>query len=132
MDCVISLKIPGIKPLTIAASLLVLGACGSLGDTGAIKEATELAIDCNTDAALRQLDQAEASAGLGFYLAGLERVGILRDAGRTAEAKQALEAYLAKPAADSGSPEELESSIEEFIEELREKRNKRTGSPACP
>ncbi len=132
MHYFISLKTPGVKSLTVVVALLVSAACGSLGDTGAIKEATELAIDCNTDAALRQLDQAEASGGLGFYLAGLERVGILRDAGRTAEAKQALEAYLAKPEADSGSPEQLESAINDFVKELREKRRKRTGSTACP
>ena len=120
----------GMSTLAAAAALLV-GGCGSLGDTGSIKEATGLAVDCRTDEALRALDTAEQAGGLGKYLAGLERVGILRDAGRDAEAADALDDYKAQEETRSSSDEEIESSLDEFVAELREKRRDKTGSSVC-
>jgi hypothetical protein len=116
--------------LAAVAVLLVCG-CGSLGDTGSIREATSLAVDCRTDEALLALDTAEQGGGLGKYLAGLERVGILRDAGRDAEAADALEDYKAQEETRSSSDEEIESSLDEFVAELREKRRDKTGSSVC-
>jgi hypothetical protein len=113
-------------------SLLLLSGCGFLGDTKSINAATDLAIDCSTDEALAALDKAEEGGGLSKYLAALEWVGILRDAGRDGEANEALAAYKALPEAASSSDEEIERSLDEFIEGLREERRERTGSPTCP
>lgn len=119
-----------IRTLAVVFAALVSG-CGSLGDTGSIKEATSLAVACRTDEALRALDKAERGGGLGKYLAGLERVGILRDAGRDTEAADALETYRAREESRYTSDEEIESSLENFVAELREKRRDKTGSSVC-
>lgn len=113
-------------------SAALLTGCGWTGDTGSVKKATDLAIECRTDEALVALDQAREGGGLGKYLSYLERVGILRDAGRMAEADKALEAYMALPEAASSDPAEVEKSIQEFIDKLRKERKEQTGSPACP
>jgi hypothetical protein len=110
----------------------MLTACGWAGDTGSIKSGSELAVDCKTDEALAAFDKAQQGGGLAKYLAELERVAILRDAGRTAEADKALEAYLAQPEAQSSDPDEIESSIQKTVEKLREERRKKTGSATCP
>lgn len=114
-----------------AVCAALLSGCGSLGDTGSIKEAASLAVDCRTDEALRAVDMAEQGGGLGKYIAGLERVGILRDAGRDAEAAAALEMYKAREENRSTSDEEIESSLDDFVAELREKRRDKTGSSVC-
>jgi hypothetical protein len=113
-------------------SAVLVTSCGWMGDTGSVKAATELAVDCQTDAAIDALKTAEAGGGLSQYIAGLEQVGILRDAGRTAEAAEALKAYKAMPEADSSSDAEIEKSIQDFVTELREARKKKTGSASCP
>ncbi len=41
----------------------LLTACGWMGDTGTVKNATELAIDCKTDEALAALEVFYASEG---------------------------------------------------------------------
>lgn len=120
------------KRVSLAFTVFWLSACGSLGDTKSIKSANELAVACRTDEALTALDRAEQGGGLSQYLAGLERVGILRDVGRDREAADALAAYKAQPEAASSSNEDIEQSLGEFIEGLREERFKKTGSTTCP
>lgn len=120
------------KALIAILSAALLASCGAIGDTGSVKEASELAIDCQTDEALEKLNTAEAAGGLSKYLAGLERVGILRDAGRTAEAAEALKAYKSMPETASSDDEEIEKSLKEFVDELRKKRLERTGTATCP
>jgi len=119
---------------TAVAILLaaLLASCGSIGDTGSVKKASDLAIDCQTDEALSELATAEAGGGLSKYLAGLERVGILRDAGRTAEAVEALRAYKSMPETASSNDEEIEKSLKKFVDELRKERLERTGTATCP
>ncbi len=117
---------------TILSSTVLVTSCGWMGDTGSVKAASELAVNCQTDAAIDALKTAEEGGGLSQYIAGLELVGILRDAGRTAEAAEALKAYKAMPEADSSSDAEIEKSIQDFVAELREARKKKTGSASCP
>jgi hypothetical protein len=109
----------------------MLTACGWTGNTGTVKKATDLAIDCRVDEALAALDKAREGGGLGKYLSYLERVGILRDAGRTAEAEKALEFYLALPETASRDPADVEKSVQKFIDELRKERQKRSGKATC-
>ena len=118
---------------TIAAMVAAttVTACSLKGDTRSINSATELAIHCRTDEALAALDQAQQGGGLGEYLSYLERVGILRDAGRLAEADEALAAYMALPETASSDPEKTAQSIQEFIDKLRKERKERTGSATC-
>jgi hypothetical protein len=103
-----------------------------MGDTKSVNRASKLAVECKTDEALAALDTAEAGGGLGTYLAELERVGILRDVGRTAEAEQALQVYMSRPETADSDVQEVEESIEAFIEKLRDKRLDETGSATCP
>jgi hypothetical protein len=112
--------------------IVSVAGCGAIGETGSIKNANELAIACKTDEALAALDRAEAGGGLGSYLAGLERVGILRDAGRSSEADIALQRYLERPETESTSRSETEQSIDEFVSKLREARREETGQAVCP
>ena len=118
--------------LALCVSTVLIASCGSIGDTGSIKKAGELAIECRTDEALAALDNAETSGGFSKYMAGLERVGILRDAGRSDEAAKALRAYKSHPEVASSSDEEIEESLTNFVDELRKKRKQRTGSSTCP
>ncbi len=115
----------------LAICISTAAGCGMMGDTASIKSATALAVECKTDAALAALDRADQSGGIATYLSGLERVGILRDVGRTGEAEAAMEAYLSRPEADSSSPQEINQSIDEFISELRAERLKQTGNATC-
>lgn len=116
----------------ISLAALMVSSCGMVGDTGAIKDAGRLAIECKTDQALAALDRAEQGGGLGTYLAELERVVFLRDVGRDAEAEKALAAYLSKPEAADTDPAELEQSIQDSLNKLREERRKKTGQDTCP
>ncbi len=118
--------------VVVMLAATVLTGCGMAGDTQSIKSATDLAIYCRTDEALAALDKAQQGGGLGKYLSYVERVGILRDAGRTAEAEKALKAYMALPETASSDPEKTEKSIQEFIDEMRKERKERTGSASCP
>ncbi len=117
---------------SVVAAAMLTGGCGSLGDTGSIRSASDLAIDCRTDEALAALDKAEQSGGLSKYLAGLERVGILRDAGRDDQAARALAAYKAQPEVASSDDAEIERSLDKFVADLRDERREKSGSATCP
>jgi len=118
--------------LAVCVSTALLASCGSIGDTESIRKAGDLAVECRTDEALAALDAAEASGGFSKYMASLERVGILRDAGRSREATKALQTYKAQPEMASSSDKEVEKSLTDFIDGLRKKRKQNTGSATCP
>jgi hypothetical protein len=105
--------------------------CGTVGDTGAVKEASELAIDCRLEEALVAVRRAEDGGGLSSYIADLEEVVFLRDAGRTAEADAALAERNARMEGTDEAAAETEQAIEESLARLREEREKRTGSATC-
>lgn len=109
----------------------LLTACGTLGDTAAVREATDLAVDCRTDEALAAAGRADQSSGVSMHLGGLMRVAILRESGRNAEAAQALADYRAKPEAAKMTDEDIEESVTDFIEGFREERLDETGSADC-
>ncbi len=117
---------------SVVAAAMLTGGRGSVGDSGSIRAASDLAIDCRTDEALAALDKAEQSGGLSKYLAGLERVGILRDAGRDDEAARALAAYKAHPEVASSDDAEIERSLDKFVTDLRDERREKSGSATCP
>jgi hypothetical protein len=123
---------PGIgKPILTVSVIAALSACGSMGDTGAVKDATELAIDCQTDKALAALDRAGQGGGLAANLADLEHVVILRDAGRASEAAAAMAERNARAGADAEARAEADQAVSKSLDELRAERQKRTGSPIC-
>ena len=115
-----------------ACAITLLSACGTLGDTGAVKEANELAAACETDQALLAVDRAVQGGGLGANIADLQRVVILRDAGRTSEAAAAMAARNARVDADAEAAAEAEQAIAESLQELRAERHKRSGRRTCP
>jgi hypothetical protein len=110
----------------------VLSACGSIGDTGAVKQANELAIACQTDQALIAVDRAARGGGLGANIADLQRVVILRDAGRTSEAAAAMAERNARVGADAEAAAEAERAVSQSLADLRTERQKRTGRGTCP
>ncbi len=115
----------------VTAIGLALSACGTIGDTAAIKQAGEYAIDCQTAKALAALEKAQQAGGLGASLAELEKIVFLQDAGREQEAAAALQSYHAQHNQDPRSREETEKSIQNSLKELRDQRFKKTGQRTC-
>jgi len=116
----------------MALWVVLLSACGTIGDTGAVREGYELAIACETDAALSAVDRAASSGGLSANIADLQRVVILRDAGRMREAAAALADRNARVNADAEGAAKAESAVAESIEKLRAERMQKTGRRTCP
>jgi hypothetical protein len=115
-----------------AVSIAVLAACGTVGDTAAVKDATELAIACETDKALEAVDRAAGGGGLGANIADLQRVVILRDAGLASEAGTAMAERNARAGADAEAAAEAERAVSKSLEEMRAERQKQTGQRICP
>ena len=120
------------KTILTASIIAALSGCGTMGNTDAVKDATELAIDCQTGKALAALDRADQGGGLAANIADLERVVILRDAGRTSEATAAMAERNARAGADAKDRAEAEQAVAKSLDDLRAERQKRTGSPVCP
>ena len=121
-----------IKPLLAILTLPALSACGMVGDTSSVRDANELAIECRTDEALAAVEQAERGGGLGSYIADLQKVVILRDAGRTAEADAAMAERNKRADATAEEAAEAEEAVQESLADLRAEREKETGSATCP
>ena len=120
------------KVLLTALSVVALSACGTVGDSSAVKDANNLAIACETDEALLAVDRAAKSGGLSGSIADLQRVVILRDAGRLSEADAAMADRNARAGADAQAATEAERAVSESLEELRSARHKETGRRVCP
>jgi hypothetical protein len=121
------------NPLPLAVFVLpALGACGWMGDTGSVKDANKLAIECRTDEALAAVKQAEQGGGLSSYLADLQEVVFLRDAGRMAEADAAMAARNERLEVNAEDAAEAEDAVAESLAALRSEREKETGSATCP
>ena len=120
------------KVLLTALSVVALSACGTVGDSSAVKDANNLAIACETDEALLAVDRAAKSGGLSGSIADLQRVVILRDAGRLSEADAAMADRNARAGADAQAATEAERAVSESLEELRSARQKETGRRVCP
>jgi purine nucleoside permease len=103
-----------------------------MGDTDAVKKANDLAIACETDKALMAVDRAAKSGGLGAGIADLQRVVILRDAGRMSEADAAMAERNERAGADAQAAAEAERAVSKSLEELRAERQKQTGRRICP
>lgn len=117
-----------------AVVLLSLTACGSgfkIGDFGSVNKATELAVDCKTDEALEAVKHAEQGGGLGASMAELERVAILREAGRLAEADKALAERNKRWNVNAKDAANAEKAVDEVVENIRVERQKKTGSRTC-
>jgi hypothetical protein len=126
--------IPATRTRCVLAALTLpaLAACGAVGDTRSVKDANELAIECRTDEALAAVEKAEQGGGLSSYIADLQKVVILRDAGRMAEADAAMAARNARIEVDAENAGEAEDAVQESLTELRAEREKKTGSATCP
>ena len=118
--------------LSLAALTSLLLACGSVGDTAAVKKADELAVECKTREALTAVARATQGGGFSANIADLQRVVILRDAGRRSEADAAMAARNERAGADQEAAAEAEQSVARAIEQLRAERMKQTGRSTCP
>lgn len=115
-----------------AGSVALLAACGTSGDTRAVKDAYALAIECRTAEALAAADRAARGGGLGAELGDLQRVVILRDAGRIPEANTALAERDRRVHADARAAAEAEQAVNKNVDELRAERQRKTGRRTCP
>lgn len=116
----------------IGVSSFTLLACGALpakGDIESAKQAMELAVGCKIDDAVAASQRASASGGIGGALGDVERVAILREAGRSSQADAARAAYLSKAGASSAA--ELDKDTANAVENIRAERAKRTGKRNC-
>ena len=116
-------------PAVVAA---VLTACGTVGDTAAVRDANELAIACKPDEALRAVDRAAKGGGLGAGIAELQRVVILRDAGRMSEATAAMAERNTRASADAEAAAKADRAVAQSLDDLRSERQKQTGRRVCP
>ncbi len=120
-------------------NLIVLAAIGSqltacsviYGDIEPVKQAQELAINCKTDEALAELDRVAKDKNIASAMSDLERIVILQDAGRDAEANAALAERNKRWEVDEKNAEETDKAIKEAIANLRAEREKRTGKATC-
>ena len=120
--------------LFLVGSVSLISACGSvfkLGDMDAVREVNELAIDCKTNEALAALDRVDRGEGLGAAIGDLQRVVILRDAGRVAEANAAMAERNERAGVDAKEAAEAEKSVAKSMEQMRAERQKRTGRRTC-
>lgn len=130
------MKLPNAVRLPIIALLgalpITFVGCGStlkMGDTDSAKRAMELAIQCKTDDAIATSRIASQSGGLGGALGDMERLVILSEAGRTAQADAARATLLSGPGAVSAA--ELDKTTMQGVEQIRSDRAKRTGKRQC-
>lgn len=117
----------------LLGSLVLVAGCSAakIGDVEDVQAANELAIACRTDEALAAIARAIAAGGLAASIGELQRVVILRDAGRTAEADAAMAARNQRWDADADNIAGAEKAVAESIAELRAERRKRTGHRTC-
>ena len=103
-----------------------------VGDVKDAKKGMKQAIKCNYDKALERLDTAIAEGGFAAELAVLEKVVVLLDAGREAEAEKVLAERNENVGASAEDIVEARKSIDETLEGLRAEREQQTGSRTCP
>jgi hypothetical protein len=103
-----------------------------IGDVKDTKEGMKQAIQCNYDEALKKLDKAIKEGGFAAELAVLEKIVVLMDAGREKEANEVMAERNERTDASEDEIEKTEASVEETLENLRDEREKQTGSRACP
>lgn len=121
-----------IPSILVVISAFLLTACGlKVGDVKSVNEANELAIDCKTDEALAAVDRAIHSGGIGAAIGDLDRVAILRDAGRIQEAEAAMAERNRRWNADAANKAKAEEAVEETVKNMRNEREKRTGRRTC-
>lgn len=118
--------------LALGAASWLLSACVGMGDSDAVKRGIELAVVCKTDAALAQLDRAVRGGGISGGIADLERVAVLRDVGRTAEADTAMAERHRRVSASEQNIADAERGVAQAVEDLRRERERKTGRRLCP
>ena len=70
--------------------------------------------------------------GLSAQITSIQRIVILRDAGRMSEADADMAKRNESVGADAEAIAESESAISKSVGELRAEREKKTGSSTCP
>lgn len=91
----------------------------------------KLAVNCQTDEALKVTSKAEASGGLKGQLAILEHEAVLREAGRIEEAEVVRVKRESQPGLTEKDKADAEKAILETIENIRKERKKQTGTDSC-
>jgi hypothetical protein len=110
--------------------VFLLAVATSLSSCTAVK-ALKLAVNCQTDEAMKVIMKAEESGGLTGQLAILEHEAVLRDAGRIEEAEAVRAKRESQPGLTEKDKADAEKAILETIENIRKERKTQTGSAAC-
>ncbi|SDI39670.1 hypothetical protein [Alloyangia pacifica] len=125
-------------PVALALGPLLLAACThsappvSAPEGAAVSaEVTEFAVACQHDAALAALDQVEAGMGGSTSATELQRVVLLRNAGRTMDAARVLRERNARDDVTVEAAVQSGTVVENELELIRSERAARTGSRSC-
>ncbi|MBE9639905.1 hypothetical protein [Salipiger mangrovisoli] len=114
---------------------LLLAACTAAPDApdapAARGDALELAIACRHDAGLAVLDSAAQARGGASSSDELQRVILLRDAGRTMDAARVLRERNARDDVTVQDAVHSGTAVEEGLERIRSERAARTGNRFC-
>jgi hypothetical protein len=119
-------------PLLLAAAALLIQGCSTTGQTRTMNELKRLNIECRHDEALAMLDRAIENGDMPTELGAFERVVILRDAGRQADADAAFAQWQEDSGAGQGRANDVKLGIDLSFSELQQERRQKTGSPTCP
>ncbi len=125
-------------PVALALGPLLLAACthsappsSAPESAGVSAEVTELAVACRHDEALAALDQLEAGMGGSTSATELQRVVVLRNAGRTMDAARVLRERNARDDVTVEAAVQSGTAVENELELIRSERAARTGSRSC-
>ena len=119
--------------LVFAGIAFFLSACSGfkIGNIDDVREASDLAVACKTNEALVAIDHAVQGGGLGGAIGDLQRVVILRDAGRIEEANEAMAERNRRWNVNAQDADEAEKAVNESVEVLRAERQKKVGRRTC-
>jgi H2-forming N5,N10-methylenetetrahydromethanopterin dehydrogenase-like enzyme len=121
-----------ISTVFIIFAALTLSACSLFyGNMESARKAIDLAIDCQTDDALKTADQTEKGGGIAGIMANHEREAILRDVGRIQEAEALKAARDSRTDIDQKTKADAEKTVLELVDNIRKERAKKIGNSAC-
>ncbi len=120
-----------LSALLVVAALLLQG-CNTTGQTRTMNELKKLKLACQHEEALATLDRALENGDMPVDLGAFERVVILRDAGRPADANAAFAQWQEETGAGQGQANHAKQGIDLSFAELQQERRRQTGSPTCP
>lgn len=125
--------VTGLKGAVLALPIL-LAACTDpavVAQPQSFDASTELAIACRHDEALATLTSTEAARGGSTSASELQRVILLRNAGRTMDAASVLRQRNARDDVTADEAVQSGTQVEDALDSIRAQRAARSGSRSC-